>query len=147
MAIKIEDLQSLLISAGIKDPAQRSAVIKAAQELEADAKSEREADKGPKQKNKFAIVVRGDAKLKEVLQAGWVVKAPESSDNSTIHERIVNAARAQNDGSKAKKMKLFKYSEFFMFGKRKFSKNYDVQVMNREPVEVIVLETEDIKFN
>lgn len=147
MAIKIENLQAILIEQGVTDPVLRNAIIKAAQKVEQEEKIDREADKGPKQKNKFAIVVRGDSELKKVLQAGWVVKVPEASDNSTIHERIINAARAQNEGSKAKKMKLFKYSEFFMFGKRKFGKQYDIQQMNKEAVEVVVLETEDIKFN
>ena len=147
MAISIEELSELLIQGGIKDSAVRSNIIKEAKILEETKKEDKKDSTGPKQKNKFLICVRGDEKLKEVLQAGWVLKLPESSDNSTVANRIIGAARLQNEGSKAKKMKISTYRYFFMACKRKFSKQQDLQILNKEAVEVIVLETEDIKFN
>ena len=147
MAISIEELSELLIQGGIKDSTIRSNIIKEAKILEETKKEDKKDSTGPKQKNKFLICVRGDEKLKEVLQAGYIVKVPESSDNSTVHDRIVKAARLQNEGSKAKKMKILSYRDFFMACKRKFTKQHDIQQLTKEAVEVIVLESEDIKFN
>jgi hypothetical protein len=153
MPIKIEELQSLLIEAGIKDVAQRSAVIKAAQELENEKKLEREENKdGPKAKNRHVFFVRKDEKG-NYSEAGWVAKIPQDSDSNTLLSRIQTAAAKQNDGGnksgrgrKSKAGKISKYSEFFTHSKRKFTKEAGIQPL-KDLIEVIILPTEEIDFS
>jgi len=145
--IKIEELTLILTQAGVTDSKVKKAIIQEAEKLEADKKADKEAESGPKAKNRFVICVRGDDKLKEVLQAGYIMKVPENSDNNTILERIQKSSAEQNNsGKRKKKVNINKYSEFFAYSKRKHTKAADLQPITKEVVEVIVLPSEDIDF-
>jgi len=147
MSIKIDELQMILNSAGVKDATLKKNIILEAQKLEADKKSDKEVESGPKAKNRFVICVRGDDKLKEVLQAGYVIKVPENSDNNTILERIQQSSAEQNNsGKRKKKVNINKYSEFFAYSKRKHSKAVDIQPVTKEAVEIVILPSEEIDF-
>jgi hypothetical protein len=144
MPLNKEEIAQCLIQAGL-DLNARNKALKEIEEAELAKKEEREANKdGPKAKNRFVICVRGDSELKKILQAGWVVKVPESSDNNTIIDRMTKAANLQNKSRKSKKMKLFTWRDFFLACKRKNTKQHDIQPITKEAVEVVVLEKEDI---
>lgn len=155
MSIKIEELQDVLLAAGVKDQALRTAILKEAQELEDAKKQEKEDNKdGPKAKNKHVFFVRKD-ELGNFSEAGFLAKVPSDSDNSTLLTRIQTAAARENDaksggggkrGRKSKFGKIEKYSEFFAHSKRKFNKEQNVQPL-KELVEVVILPTEEIKFD
>jgi len=145
MSLTLEEIQMALVEAGL-DATARSKATKALREAEEAKKAESGSGNGPKAKNRLVICVRGDDKLKEVLQAGYVIKVPESSDNNTILTRIQTASAQQNSASKRKKNFIAKYSDFFGFSKRKFTKGVDIQPLTKQAVEVIVLPTEEINF-
>lgn len=148
MALKIEEINQVLTEIGVNLETRQKA-IKAAEEFEANLKEERAENKGPKSKNKFVIVVRGDEKVKAAVQAGWVVQMKESADESTLISRITEAARESNRNQKRKKQFLNNYRDFFAFCKRAFTKtaSVDVQIKTKHAVQVVVLPTEDIKFD
>lgn len=153
MAIKIEDLQMILIQSGIKDAAQRSAIIKAAQALEEEAKAEREEQKGPKLKFQYSILVRcDDPAVKKVLESteGWITKTAEHIDQGEIINRITVASARHNESLKKKlKNKISSYAEYFRLVKGKTLKDPETGVKNvtKEPVRIIVLDQAEIKFN
>lgn len=154
MSIKLDELPDLLLAAGVKDQALRTAIIKEAQELEEAKKQEKEDNKdGPKAKNKHVFFVRKNEKG-EYSEAGFLAKCPIDSDNNTLLERIQKSAAAQNDkpksnrGRKGKGGKLVKYYDFFFHSKRAFTKEKEISIQPiKELVEVIILPSEEIKFD
>jgi hypothetical protein len=148
MAIKIEDLQTILIESGIKDSALRSTIIKAAQALEEEVKADKEAQKGPKAKNKFTVLIRANADQKEILEntEAFLIKSPEEVDDNDILTRMKNASLEQNRNGKQRKTKITTWAEWFRNIKGKHRKPHQVQNVGKSPVRVIVLESEDIKF-
>jgi hypothetical protein len=140
--IKLEELATLLNEAQL-DKDSYNKVIELAEKLEEEKAEEREANKAPKNKNKFTIVVRGDEKLKEILQDGWVVKTPLEQDDNELIERMQRAVGRSNDSQKKKKFLIKTFADFFLFCKRKFTKDDDVNILplTKEPCRVIVLES------
>ena len=152
MAIKIDELNDILLTAGVKDQALRSAIIKTAEELEQDKKADK--DEAPKKgKSKHVIFIRKDENGK-YAEAGCLAKVPQDSDNNTLLSRIQTAAAQHNEGGgkksnrgrKSKVGKIVSYLDFFSFCKRKFTKPVDIQPV-KDLCEVIVLEDENIKFD
>lgn len=148
MAIKIEELSDLLLTAGVKDQALRTAIIKEAEELEAAKKEEREGSKGVKSKYNYTVIVRSDnADIKAALENTecFIAKTDEAIDQNTIPERMVYAAREQNRNCK-KKGKIFTLSDYFAYIKSKFHKNIEAGVKNvsKQPVRIIVVEDENL---
>lgn len=141
MPIKLDELQELLVQASV--PTDKiKVVLQDAQELEAKKKEEREANKAPKSKNEFVIAVRGNEQLKAVLQQGWVVSVPTGTDNSTLVERFVKAAKEHNMNVKKAKGTLLTWSDFFERLKRVYSKVESFHIKTKEPVRVVVITDE-----
>ena len=149
MAISIEELNDVLLQAGVKDQKTRDDILREAKELEAAKQAEKEADKNnPKKKKKLNIFVRcDDPTLIGTVAAGWVVESPTDVPVEQLKERIQRQAARQNENSK-KKGKVFKWSEWFQYGKTKFTKEEDclVRTKTKEAVEIVYLEKEEIPF-
>ena len=150
MSIKLDELQMILNAAGVKDAALKSAIIKEAEDLEASKKEERTSG-GPKLKNKLTVLIRtDDPSIKKFLenQAAFIVKTPETLDENTIVNRITVAAARQNQSVK-KKGRIATFADYFKFIKGKHRKTDDTNVLNavKEPVRIVVLDTEDIPFS
>lgn len=139
-----DELQEILIQAGLSVE-QRSKVVKIAKELEAAKKEEKEEGAVDKKKNKFTIFLRGDKDLAEKVAAGWIVKSPQDVDDNEASERLIRAARYQNDASKRKKNPIRTWFDLFRHLKSKHTKTIEtnVSVTTKEAVRVIVLEDEN----
>jgi hypothetical protein len=166
MSIKIEELQSILIEAGI--PAEkRSEAIKLAQEVEAEKKAEREEGKAPKSKTKYVVLIRGDEALKVATSGGaWLVKMPDEADTSKTLDILTSAAARQNDakgskpsGGRGRPSKnagpITSWVELFDRVKAKFLKTICseshngrvLKVVTKEAVEIQVITSEDVSFS
>lgn len=145
MALTLEEIQESLTQSGL-DLAVRSKVIKALEEAEAEKKADRATDSGdgPKAKNQFVIVVRGDDALAKTLQSGWVVSVKDGDDISTLKDRFSKAAKAQNDKQKRKKRFIDNWPDFFQYIKRAFTKAESFQPKTKEAVQVVVLTSDKV---
>ena len=148
MSLTKDEVQQALIDAGF-DLASRSKAIKAVEQLEQAKKDDAAANKGAKLKNKFTILIRGDDAQKAILekQEAFLVKTPEDVDEDTIIERITISAARQNQAVK-RKGRIATYFDWIRLIKGKHRKTADTNVQNvgKEPVRIIVLTSEDIKF-
>lgn len=142
MSLKIDEIISAAQQAGIT--ADKLKVLRQElEELEKEKADDRAANKGPKAKNKFVILVRGDKDLAAKVQQGWIVKVKENDDTNTLVERIKSAAKEQNVNGRKKSI-VNTFADIFRFLKRKFSKAHNWQGVTKEPAQVIVLEKEHI---
>jgi hypothetical protein len=144
MSIKLDELQELLVQASIPND-KIKIVLQDAKDLEEKKKEEREANKAPKSKNEFVIVVRGDEQLKAALAQGWVMSVKTGDDVSTLPERFVKAAREHNSNVKKGKGTLLNWGDFFQRLKRVYSKMESFQIKTKEPVRVVVITNETFR--
>jgi hypothetical protein len=144
MALKIEEVIDALKQENI--PAQTLVSIETKlEELEKEKKEDRASNSGGvKSKNEFVIVVRGDEELKKTLQQGWVVQVKQGDDIQTLPSRFASAAKEHNAKQKRKKNPISIWRDFFQYCKRPFVKNLGVNIKTKEPVQVVVLEKEEI---
>ncbi len=143
MAVKIPTVISILRDQKI-DPKILTEIETKLEAVEADSKEER-GSAGPKAKNEFVIVVRGDAALKKILQQGWVLNVKEGFDIQTLPEVMKSIAADNNAGQKRKINPLKKWAEFFQHCKRRWLKVKDVHIKTKEPVQIVVLNDEEIE--
>jgi hypothetical protein len=141
--IEIDELQNLLIQAGV-DQKTRSTIVKEAEELAAEKKAEKSENKEPKKKNEFVVIIRGDDEVEKAVQSAFVLQVPEGTADSTVIDRMLKAAKNQNNSAKRKKTFLSTWRDFFSFSKRKFTKEVDIQIKSKNAVPVYVLKTENI---
>lgn len=155
MALKLAvDEIMVVINQNVKDPETKKNLIEDIKKIQEEKEQEKEDNKdGPKAKNKHVFFVRKNDKG-EYSEAGFLAKCPIESDNNTLLERIQKSAAAQNDkpksnrGRKGKGGKLVKYYDFFFHSKRAFTKEKEISIQPiKELVEVIILPTEEIKFD
>lgn len=138
MSIKLDDLQQILIEAGVKDPALRSEIIKVARETENDNKAEKE-DNGPKTKNQFGVVLLDpDGKVKGLELTALVVQIPEDDSLATTLDRIYRASYDFNATKKGQKLPVKTLYEAASHVKRKFFKEANIMVKTKVPVQVVV---------
>lgn len=145
MSAKIEEVIICATQAGIS--ADKIAILrKELEELEAEKRAERDANKDSKSKNKYTILVRGPKELEAMVQQGWIVKTALDQDDGELVDRIKRGATRHNNAQKRRKSIISTFRDFFLLVKRKWTKEQDVavQVVTREPVRVIVLEEEKI---
>jgi len=145
MAININDeLQEVLNQAGVKDPSIRTAILKAAKELETEKKNDKEESNEPKAKSEFVIFVRGDAAVKAAVQAGWVAQVKQGEDIANLTQKMKQAVKEHNAAQKRKKRFITTWSEMFQYIKRPFSKANGFQPKTKVAVQVVVLEAENV---
>ena len=142
--LSIEELQSVLIDAGINDINDRKRVLEEAQKRLKEIEEDKADSKSPKSKYRYAVCVRGDEALKEILQEAWIVKMPEAIPEDDLIERIKKAARENNNNSKRQKSIVKTFRDVFAYLKRKYSKAENFQPINKEPCRVHVLTSENI---
>ena len=164
MSLKIDELQAILIEAGVED-AKRSQVLKLAREAEEEAKADREAEKEGENKNKYryVVLIRGDEETKKQVAGGaWLAQVVEDSDGTNLQKDLVASAARQNDllssrakksggrGRKSKASAIQSWVELFNWLKPKVLNevtNKGVKVKTKTPVEVQVLVDQDVPFS
>ena len=160
MSLRVEELQNILIEAGIEAD-KRNVVLKLAREAEEEAKASKEAE-GDENKNKyrFVVLVRGDEETqKRVAGGAWLTQIVEDDDGTSLQRGLISAAARQNElanrpkkgkqGRKAKGGIIKSWVELFNWLKPKTLNevtNKGVKIKSKMPVEVQVLETEDVPF-
>jgi len=116
MALQIDEIIAELNDLGI-DAAKVKEAEEAFRKLEEEKADDRAANKQPKQKNQFVIVLNSTSGNK----SGWVLQLKEGDDAQTTLDRVKRAAKQQNTN-----MKKFIKSPLKSFGdamqnlKRKF---------------------------
>jgi hypothetical protein len=146
MSLTLEEVQ-MVINQNVKDPTLKAAILKDAQEVEADKKAEKDETKGPKAKNKLTVFIRCAPENEKLLResAAFILKSPEEVPDDKLTGLIKESAIAQNRVAK-KKGKIFKWSEWFLYIKGKNRKEQKIVNTTKEPVQVIPLITEEINF-
>lgn len=144
-----EEISECLVQAGL-DPAARSKALKEIEAAEQAKKDDAAANKGQKLKNKLTVLIRTDdpiVKAALLNTAAFIVKTPESLDEDTIVNRITVSAARQNESIK-RKGKIATFADWFRLIKGKHRKTEDTNVQNavKEPVRIVVLDTEEVPF-
>ena len=145
MALKIEEIISILQEEKLPSETLRSIEAKL-ETVEQEKKDDREETTGPKGKNEFVIFVRGDARLKSILQQGWVVQVRAGEDIQNLPIKMREAAKDNNAKQKRKKKPLSTWAGFFAACKRPFVKERGINIKTKEPVQVVVLESEELEL-
>lgn len=148
MSIKIDELQDILLAAGVKDQALRSAILKEAQALEDEKKEEKSDSKGPKAKNKFTVFIRCSPEHEKLFRdsAAFILKSPEEVPDENLTGLIKESAITQNRLAK-KKGKIYSFADWFAFVKGKNRKEQRIVNTTKSPVQIIPLTEENINFN
>jgi hypothetical protein len=150
MSLTIDELNDVLLQAGVQDAKLRSSILKEARALEEDKKAEKDPS-GKKSKYNYTIVVRSDnPAIKDALEntEAFIAKTAEEVDQGTILERMKVGAIEQNRNCK-KKGKIFTVADYFGFIKSKNHKIEGAGVKNvsKQPVRIIVAEKAEIDFS
>jgi len=147
MSITKDDLAEILVQAGL-DAVACFKVIKIVEEVEQEKKEEK-GNNGPKAKNKYVILFRtDDDEIKKAITEteAFLVKTSESVDANEVPKLMLRAAVEQNANVK-RKGKIDKWNEWCRYVKGKYRKPYQVQPCSKEPVQIVILDTESIPFN
>ena len=143
MALKLDEIMDSLIQAGI-DVKDRKKIIEELQKVEQEKKEEREANKAPKTKKEFVVLIRGDDDIKDKVQQAWVVQRTTGADNSNIVDQIKKVGRESNAAQKRNKNIVTLFREVFAHVKRKFWVPEDIMVKTKDPCQVVVINSESI---
>lgn len=164
LKIEIEELQAILIEAGL-DQTQRAKIIKLANDEAEAKKAEKEAEKeeeGTKGKYRFVVLIRGSEEVKKVLEGAgcFLAQVLEENDGTKLQTDLITSAARQNEklsarkpnskGRKSKGSKINSWVELFNWLKPKVLNevtNKSVKIKSKVPVEIQVLEHEDIQFS
>jgi hypothetical protein len=142
MAIKIDDIEKVLRDQKL-DVAVIKKVVTELEEIEEENKAERGAG-APKQKNQFAIVVKGDESMRGKELAGWVVQIPEGDDVAEILPRLKRAAAATVNAQRRKKRPINTVTEAMQYSKRAFTKEQKINVKTKEYVQALVIVDDEL---
>jgi len=138
MKFNIEQIQATLEAQKIDQP-KIAAVIHELEQVAQEEAEEKEANKLPKLKHEYTIIVNDpEGKITEEFD-GWVVTSEESVDKATIISRLRDAAKEQNEAAKRKKNKLTTLGEVFEGIKTKFLKDKKVKVKTKISVRVLTV--------
>ena len=102
-----------------------------------EEKADRDANKVPKAKWEYIIVVNDPEKKLGTDFTGWVVKQLEGQDSGLLMGKLTDAAKTQNESSKRKKSLITGFGELFSAIKTKFLKEKGIKVCTKEAVRVI----------
>lgn len=149
-----------IIRENVTDETLRGKLIAEINEAEKKAKKElaasKEIETGPKAKNKFVVLFRGDSELAAKIGGAWLVQIPEEGDATKVVESLTGAAARSNEAIRSKKSNRGRKSkgglvrswrELFAWTKSKFTKEFNVRIKTKDAVEVVVLPDEDVKFS
>jgi len=150
MSLTIDELNDVLLQAGVKDNNLRSTILKEARALEEDKKAEKEPA-GKKSKYNYTIIVRSDnPAIKDTLEntEAFIAKTAEEVDQGTVLERMKVGALEQNR-SVRKRGKIHTIADYFGFIKSKNHKVEGAGVKNvsKQPVRIVVAEKAEFDFS
>lgn len=146
MKIDLDTVKSALLEAKI-DKDKINLITRNLEVMAEEEKSEREAEKGPKAKNEFLVVLPiFDETMKPEDYTAYVVTQKENEDAGLLLSRISDAARLFNETKKGKKNPFVSLVDVFGHIKRKFVKDVPggINIKTKEPVRVIVLRKDSL---
>jgi hypothetical protein len=138
MNVSIEEVEAKLLEKKI-DQIKVQEIVKELEEVVQELKEERAAEKGPKQKWEYVIVLNDDEGLltgKEI--AGWVVQQKEGEDAGAVVAKLCDAARSQNEAAKRKKNTITGLVGLFESLKSKFAKEKNIRVKTKDLTRVLI---------
>lgn len=134
--IRFESVVSALD--GNVDTSQAQAILAKIQEEEKKRKAEEDADKPPRQKKQFCIVLADHGNLPEDI-IGWVVQIPEDSAPQSVTERIPKAAAEFNTTKKGRRMPVLSVGEALEVIPARLFKEVGIAVKTKQPVLAVPL--------
>ena len=136
MKVSLEQIEATLLERKIEPPKVQE-ILKDLQEAIEEEKADREANKVPKAKWEYLIVINDPEKKLGTEFTGWVVKKLEGQDSGLVLGKLTDAAKTQNESSKRKKSLITGFGELFSAIKTKFLKEKGLKVCTKEAVRVI----------
>lgn len=135
MKVSLENVEAILLERKI-DPPKVQEIIK---DLEQAAEEENAANKDPKQKWEYVIVLNDkDGLLKDKEIAGWVVQQREGQDVGLVLSKLTDAAKNQNESAKRKKSMISDLIGLFEGLKAKWTKEKGVRIKTKELTRVVI---------
>ena len=136
--ISIEQVEATLLEQKI-EPSKVSAIIKDLEQAIEEEKADRDANKVPKAKWEYTIIINDPEKKLGTEFTGWVVKQLEGQDAGLMLGKLTDAAKTQNESSKRKKSLITGFGELFSAIKTKFLKEKGLKVCTKEAVRVLTV--------
>ena len=138
MKASIEQIEATLLERKI-DPPKVAEIIKDLEQALEEEKAERDANKVPKAKWEYTIIIDDPEKKLGTEFTGWVVKQQEGMDSGLILGKLTDAAKTQNESSKRKKSLITSFGELFSAIKTKFLKEKGLKVCTKSEVRVLTI--------
>lgn len=138
MKIDIEQIETTLLERKV-EPLKVKEILKDLIQAAEEDKEDNAAEKGPKLKNEFLIVLNDpEGKIKDEF-TGWVITQSEGMDSSLALSKLTDAVRNQNEVTKKKKNIIKSFSELFHGLKPKSLKEKGIKIKTKEAVRVILV--------
>jgi hypothetical protein len=102
MKVSLEQIEATLLERKIEPPKVQE-IIKDLEQAIEEEKADRDANKVPKAKWEYIIMVNDPDKKLGTDFTGWVVKQLEGQDSGLLLGKLTDAAKTQNESSKRKK--------------------------------------------
>jgi signal recognition particle GTPase len=138
MKVSLEQIEATLLERQIEPPKVQEIIKDLEQALE-EEKAERDANKVPKAKWEYLIVINDPEKKLGTEFTGWVVKQLEGQDSGLMLGKLTDAAKTQNESSKRKKSLITGFGELFSALKTKFLKEKGLKICTKEAVRVLTV--------
>ena len=136
--IDLEQVEATLLEQKI-EPAKVSAIIKDLEQALEEEKADRDANKVPKAKWEYTVIINDPEKKLDAEFTGWVVKQLEGQDSGLILGKLTDSAKNQNESSKKKKSLITNFGELFSDIKTKFLKEKGIKVCTKVAVRVLTV--------
>lgn len=138
MKVSLENVEAILLERKI-DPPKVQEIIKDLEQAAEEEKEENAANKDPKQKWEYVIVLNDkDGLLKDKEIAGWVVQQREGQDIGLVLSKLTDAAKNQNESAKRKKSMISDLVGLFEGLKAKWTKEKGVRIKTKELTRVVI---------
>ncbi len=138
MKVSLEQIEATLLERKV-DPPKVQEIIKDLLQVLEEEKADRDANKVPKAKWEYLIVINDPDKKLGTEFTGWVVKNLEGQDAGLTLGKLTDAAKSQNESSKRKKSLITGFGELFSVIKTKFLKDKGLKVCTKEAVRVLTV--------
>jgi 16S rRNA C1402 (ribose-2'-O) methylase RsmI len=138
--IDLEEVQGVLEERKVPNASE---IMKDLQQILAELEAEKEANKEPKPKFEYVVVVHDPsgelaAQKKDEALTAFVVQQEEGQDAGAILSKIADAAKLQNETASKKSNRLQNIRDIFDGLKSKFLKEKKVKIKTKEPVRIIL---------
>jgi hypothetical protein len=136
MSIKIDDIEEVMRKHKL-DVSVIKQVVTELEQIEEENKAEKGT--GPKQKNQFVVVVKGDESMRGKELAAWVAQIPDGEDHNDVLPRLKRAAKTTVDCQKRKKKPINTVGDAFRYSKAVFLKEQKLKIKTKEYVPALVV--------